>query len=50
MNQKSFLILAGVTAIVVVAAIVQVTQTQRSLTIISADSERAFPGLSLIHI
>lgn len=46
MNRKSFLILAGVTAIMVIAAIVQVTVTQRSLTIISADSERAFPGLN----
>ncbi len=46
MNQKSLLILAGVTGIVVVAAIIQVTQTQRSLTVISSDSERAFPGLA----
>lgn len=46
MNRKPFLILAGVTAIVVIAAIVQVSVTQRSLTIISSDAVRAFPGLT----
>jgi hypothetical protein len=46
MNRNSFLILAGVTAIAVIAAIVQVTQTQRSMTTVASDSERAFPGLA----
>lgn len=46
MNRNSFLILAGVTAIVTVAAIVQVTKTPPSLTIASKDGAHAFPGLA----
>jgi hypothetical protein len=46
MNRKSFLILTGVTAIMVIATIVQVTQSQQSLTVYSSDGERAFSGLA----
>lgn len=46
MNSKSFSILAVVTAVVVVAAIVQVNQARRDLTVLSADRERVFPSLA----
>ncbi len=46
MKSKSFMSLAGVTAVVVIAAIVAVTQTQRATISFSGDQEAAFPGLA----